>query len=606
MRLGWRLAAALLAVAGGLAAFGTGRAVARKAERAAAARAARTVAAYLAIVTPASADTSGAAGAGFDLVRLLVQSRGLNRLPGWAGRVEVYHGTAPLIRAADPPLSAEVLAELREREATRELDGVIAAPLKDRDDWDVVGAVTVRPAPSEPLLAGWNLVLLVLLGLAGALVYEGTRRTVLACGAIVVIAGLVAYLEAVQGKREATDRWLGQTGLLLEEAAARFPVRVWPPLDRLARLAPGSELAVADSGPTDVRRVIIAGVPHAEIRVQLGFDRWVVLRDFAGDANAGGWLVATLVLAALGSLGALLLGWIERARARPRALRETLAAWGFLAPATVHLVAFSFGPMLFALYLALHRWSPIEPARPYVGFANFVAVVRDPLVWISLRNTLLYTLHVPVAMAIALGMALLLRRRSRIVRLTRTAFFLPYVSSAVAIALVWQWMYHPDFGLLNYLIGLVGIPPVDWLGNPRTALLAVMLVSIWVQVGYQMVVFQAGLQGIPRDYLDAARVDGANAWRRFWRVTFPLLRPVTLFVLVTGIITSFQVFTLVYVLTDGGPLHATDVLVYRIYQLAWEFLQFGPASALSLLLFALLFAATWIQFRLLGRQVQYA
>lgn len=598
----WRLAAALIAVAGGLAALAVGHAAARKAEWEGAARAAQTAAAYLAIVTPG--DSTG--GAGYDLVRLLVQSRGLGRLPGWAGRIEVYHGTAPLVRATDLPLPATVFADLREREVTRRLDDVVVVPLKDRDDWDVVGAVTVRPAATEPLFAGWNLVLLVLLALTGALALEGTRRAVAACVIVVSLVGLAAYHDAAQGRSDATDRWLSQTGLLLEEAAARFPVRVWPPLDRLARLAPHSELTVADSGPTDVRRVTIAGVPRAEIRVRLGFDRWVVLRDFVEDTNAAGWLVITLVLAVLGPLGALVLGWIERSRARPRALRETLAAWGFLAPATLHLLAFSFGPMLFALYLALHRWSPIEPARPFVGLANFAAVVRDPLVWISLRNTLLYTLHVPVAMAIALGMALLLRRRSRATRMARTVFFLPYVSSAVAIALVWQWMYHPDFGLLNYLIGLVGIPAVDWLGNPRTALLAVMVVSIWVQVGYQMVVFQAGLQGIPRDYLDAARVDGADAWRRFWRVTFPLLRPVTLFVLVTGIITSFQVFTLVYVLTDGGPLHATDVLVYRIYQLAWEFLQFGPASALALLLFALLFVATWIQFRLLGRQVQYA
>jgi multiple sugar transport system permease protein len=133
-----------------------------------------------------------------------------------------------------------------------------------------------------------------------------------------------------------------------------------------------------------------------------------------------------------------------------------------------------------------------------------------------------------------------------------------------------------------------------------------MVVSIWVQVGYQMIVFLAGLQGIPQDYLDAARVDGASPWQRFWRVTFPLLRPVTLFVLVTGVITSFQVFTLIYVLTDGGPLHATDVLVYRIYQMAWEFLQFGNASALALMLFALLFGATWLQLRLLGKRVDYA
>jgi multiple sugar transport system permease protein len=597
----WRIGALAVAAAAGLGALVTGYAVARRAEHAAAARAARTAAAFLAIVTPSDPGLTS-----YDLVQLLAQSRGLGRLPGWAGRIEVYHGTAPLVEATGTPLPAAVFAELREREATLAVGGAMLAPLKDRDDWDVVGAVAVHPVATEPPLAGWNLVLLVALALSGALAVTGGRRAVIACWGAALVVGVAGYLQAVQGERDATDRWLNETSLVLERAAARVPQRGGSLVIRLAPIGREADLTASDSGSAAVQRVTEAGVHLAEVRVRLTRAQWVRLREQAGEAGAGIWLAVTFAVAALGPLGVGLLGWVERSRARPRALRETVAAWGFLAPATVHLAAFSFGPILFAVYLALHRWSPIEPNRPFVGLANFAAVVRDPLVWISLRNTLLYTFHVPVAMAIALGMALLLQRHSGASRAARTVFFLPYVSSAVAIALVWQWMYHRDFGLINYLGGLVGLAPVDWLGNPHTALVAVMLVSIWVQVGYQMVVFQAGLQGIPQDYLDAARVDGATAWRRFWRVTFPLLRPVTLFVLVTGIITSFQVFTLVYVLTDGGPLHATDVLVYRIYQMAWEFLQFGPASALSLLLFGLLFAATWVQFRLLGRRVQYA
>ncbi len=195
-------------------------------------------------------------------------------------------------------------------------------------------------------------------------------------------------------------------------------------------------------------------------------------------------------------------------------------------------------------------------------------------------------------MAIALGLAMLLRRHSTITRIARTAFLLPYVSSVVAIAIVWQ--------------RLLSLGPVDWLSNPGTALAAVMVVWMWTQVGFQMVVFLAGLQAIPDAYIEAARVDGANAWRRFWRVTFPLLKPVTLFVLVTGIIASFQVFTPVYVMTDGGPRHGTDVLAYRVYQSAWEFLQFGYGSAQALLLFAVLFGVTWVQFKLLGKRVAYA
>jgi len=325
-----------------------------------------------------------------------------------------------------------------------------------------------------------------------------------------------------------------------------------------------------------------------------------------GETNAGGWLVVTLALALLGPIGVWLIQWFARARTRPRSFHETLTAWGFLAPATLHLAAFSFAPMVFALYLSFHRWNPVEAAQPFVGWGNFAALARDPQVWVSLRNTLLYTLHVPVAMAIALTIALVLRHRTKGALLGRLVFILPYASSVVAVTLVWQWLYHPEFGLINWVAGVFGWEPVDWLGDPRTALVAVMIVSVWLQVGYQMVLFLAGLQAIPQDYTDAARVDGATPWQRFWRVTFPLLRPVTLFVLVTGIITSFQVFTLVFILTGGGPLHATDMIVLRIYRMAWELLQFGGASALSLVLFVVLFVATWIQFRLLGRRVEYA
>jgi ABC-type sugar transport system permease subunit len=600
-----RLAGALVAATAGLAALGAGHWAAQRAERDWATRAAQSAAAYLALVAPTAPGATS-----YDLARLLAQARGLASLPGWTGVVEVYHGTAPLVRATAAPLDAAAFATLRERELVQALGDAQLVPLKDRDDWDVVGAVAVRVSDvTLPLLNGWTLTLLVVLGVTGALAADRRRRRRVAVvlGLTAVLAGVTGYRVALTGARRATDGWLMQARVLLSEVGARVPTRsAATAAVRLAPLVRGAQLAVSDSGDTGVQRAVVAAGPRATTRVQLMSGRWLALTVLPGEATLGGWLPVTLGLVALGVLGVLFVAWIARARARPRMLRETLTAWGFLAPATLHLAVFSFGPMLFAAYLALHRWSPLEPVKPFVGLDNFVALARDPLVWISLRNTLLYTLHVPVAMAIALGVALVLQHRSGAARVARTIFFLPYVSSLVAVALVWQWMYHADFGLLNYLGALVGLPPVDWLGNPRTALVAVMVVSIWVQVGYQMIVFLAGLQGIPQDYLDAARVDGASPWQRFWRVTFPLLRPVTLFVLVTGVITSFQVFTLIYVLTDGGPLHATDVLVYRIYQMAWEFLQFGNASALALMLFALLFGATWLQLRLLGKRVDYA
>ena len=601
--LRWRLGAALLALLAGLAALGMGNAVARRAERQAATRAARTAAAYLAFVTPAIRGTTA-----YDLTRLLAMARGLGAQAGWAGQVEVFLGTAPLVRATVPPLPPALFATVRDREEATLHDGAMLVPLKDRDDWDVVGAVAVRSGGvAPPLLAGWDYVVLALLAVTGALAVRLPRGGMVACLLAAVLAGLGGYRQTVVASRKATDLWLDRARTLIEDAGARISPRAAAAmLPRLSALARGAELVPSDSGSSLIARGRAAGVPVAEVRVRVVQRRWLALRELPGEYTVSGWRILTIGVALLGPLGAALLGWLARSRARPRQRRETLTAWVFLAPASVHLGVFAFAPIGFAAYLALHQWSPIESVKPFVGLDNFVALARDPLVWTSLRNTLLYTLHVPVAMAIALGVALVLQHHSRAARVARAVFFLPYVSSVVAIALVWQWMYHADFGLLNYLGSLVGLAPVDWLGNPKTALVAVMLVSIWVQVGYQMVVFLAGLQGIPHVYLDAARVDGATTWQRFRYVIVPLLKPVTLFVLVTGVITSFQVFTLIYVLTDGGPLHATDVIVYRIYQMAWEFLQFGGASALSLVLFVLLLAATWLQFRMLGRRVEYA
>src|SRR5439155_549189 len=398
-------------------------------EAAFARRSAATTAAYLALVTPPAP-----LGADYSLQQLFIQTRSLDALPRWTPRVEVYHGTAPLLQPGAPPLSRLVLDRLRGQSGASWGRGVALAPLFDRDRWEVVGAVAIRPAGIAPgWLGGWTLPALALFAAAalGALravggEWERVRRALRAYGAAGVLFGAAAYANVQQAARAAV--------------------------------------------------------------------------------------------------------WVEREAARPQRLRETAAAWWFLAPATLHLAVFSFAPILLAVYASVHRWSLVEPERPFVGLANFAQLVRDPVVWISLRNTALYTLTVPVTMVVALGAALALGRRSWAARLVRTAVFLPFASSVVAVALVWQWMYHTDFGAINWMLSLAGVGPVDWLGNPNTALIALMIVSLWVQAGYQMTVFLAGLQAIPRDYLDAARVDGAGAWRRFRTITLPLLKPVTLFV----------------------------------------------------------------------------
>ena len=306
------------------------------------------------------------------------------------------------------------------------------------------------------------------------------------------------------------------------------------------------------------------------------------------------------------SFAILLLSAVFYARAAGRDRRSTGAALGFLAPSLLHLTVFVFTPIIFAGYLSFHRWDIVVPDKPFVGFDNFREMSTDANFWNALKNTFYYILNVPIGMIISLGVALVLNHRLKGVSFLRALYFLPSVTSFVAIALVWMWIYHPTFGAANALLALVGLGPLQWLNATETAMISVMIFSIWLGLGYQMVIFLAGLQGIPDHLLDAARIDGATAWQRFWRVTFPLLKPTTFFILVTSLISSFQVFTSIYVMTAGGPVRSTDVIVYHIYQAAWEELRMGYASAMSWVLFLIIVIITWIQFKLMGREVDYS
>ena len=574
-------------------------------ERTLAARNATTTAAYLTIVTPVARRV----GAGYDLPQLLIRARALDELPGFSGRFEIYYATAPLLRATAPPLGAATLQRVRREAAVRWTGEVALAPLLDRDGWDVMGGVAARPDAGTWPVSPWSLGALLLLLVAGMQSLgaigkprHAWRQSVGPYGVVAVLFGTAVFADVRGAAGDATDRWLYDTRLLMQEAAALIPeVRSAPA--GLTTLARGAEIVPGDSGPSAAWRSDAGGVPRAVVAVRLAPGRWVELRARPEEVGTAVWLPILLGLAALGPLGTLLAAWSTATAPRPR--REMVAAWGFLAPSALHLAAFWFVPLLLALYVSVHRWSPIEPTKAFVALGNYGHLIRDPLVWSALGRTLLYPLYVPASMALALGLAVMIGRRGSGAPALRAVFLLPYASSVVAVALVWQWMYHPDFGLFNQLLTRTGLRPVNWLGDPTTALPAVMVVSVWIHLGYQVTVFLAGLRAIPQTYLDAARVDGANAWQRFWRVTFPLLAPVTVFVLVTGIIGAFQVLTLVMVLTGGGPLGATDVIAYRIYRTAWERLEFGDASALALLLFAVLFAATWAQLRLLDRRVEH-
>jgi len=544
---------------------------------------------YFALVTPVDRSDSS----DFALPQLLAQGRALTTLPRWTWPVEVYHGTAPLVDAAAAPLPPGELERL-----PRWREGAALVPLRGPTaDEPIVGVVAVRPSRRTglaALLPGWALpaALLAVAAAAGVGSRSRPRRDYLVAA---LVLGLAAYADVRNAARRSTNDWLTATRLLMQEAATRLPgPRIRVTLANLAPIGLGADLVWADSTTQKPSRTQFRGTERAVVAARLGSGRWAAIRTIPAERFTSVWLAVLLGVALVGPAGATALQWAQRTPAR--SLREAWAAWGFLAPAGLQLAVFSFGPMLFAFYLTVHGSSVefLEPSRPYVGFANLQAVVRDPLVWASLGRTALYALHVPVSMVLALAAALVLSRPGRVAAVVRAAFFLPFMSSVVALGLAWQ--------------SLLGVGPRDWLGSERTALFALMVLSIWMQVGYQMMVFVGALRRIPPVYFDAARVDGANAWQRFWRVTFPLLRPVTLFVLVTGVIGAFQMFTLVYVLTGGGPLRATDVVMHRFYETGWNSLEFGRASALSVLVFLLLLGVTWGHFKLLAgrREVEHA
>jgi len=282
---------------------------------------------------------------------------------------------------------------------------------------------------------------------------------------------------------------------------------------------------------------------------------------------------------------------------------QGVTGWMLIAPALIHLAVFALWPIGYVVFMALHRWPLLGDVHHYVGLTNFHLLLADRAFWHAMLNSALFTLTVPVNLILALALASLLAQPLRMRGLLRTLYFLPVVTSTVAVAMVFSWVYHPEFGLLNYGLSLIGIDGPNWLGDPRTALPALMMMSVWKGLGYSMVIYLAGLSAIPPELYEVAALEGANAWHRFWQITVPLLKPTTVFLAVTGVIGSFQVFTAVYTMTEGGPLRSTDVVVYHVFRSAFERFHLGYASAQALALFFVILAVTLLQVRLLRKEV---
>ena len=266
-----------------------------------------------------------------------------------------------------------------------------------------------------------------------------------------------------------------------------------------------------------------------------------------------------------------------------------------LLPSLIGMGAFYILPVLSSLVLSFTQWDLLTPIK-WVGFGNYFAIFSDAVVLQALRNTLLFILgYLPSVVILGLGLALLLNRKLKGRTVFRAIYFVPVVTSWVAVSLIWKWLLNPQYGLINFGLSLIGIKGPGWLFDPHWAMAGVIMTTVWKDIGFVTVIYLAGLQEIPEQLFEAADMDGASPWQRFRTVTWPMLAPTTFFVTTISLISSFQVFDQVWIMTQGGPAGATSTMVELIYKNAFSYSKMGYASAISWVLFALIFAVTLAQ-----------
>jgi multiple sugar transport system permease protein len=297
-----------------------------------------------------------------------------------------------------------------------------------------------------------------------------------------------------------------------------------------------------------------------------------------------------------------------RRRVRKSALARHEERWAllFLLPSLLGLLLFTLGPIIASFVISFFHWDLLSPPR-WLGLRNYQWLfAQDQIFPSALVNTVYYTfVSTPVGIVIALLLALAMNQKIKGIVIFRSIYFIPVISSGVAVALIWSWIYNPNFGIANWFLGLVGLPQGTWLANTSTVMPSIIAMAVWQGLGYNMVIFLAGLQGIDQSYYEAATMDGANALARFWHITVPLLSPTTFFIAVIGLIGGFQVFVPMFVMTNGGPGTASTSVVEYIFDNAFRYLHMGLSSAAAWVLFAVVFVFTLLQLRMQQRWVHY-
>jgi multiple sugar transport system permease protein len=297
----------------------------------------------------------------------------------------------------------------------------------------------------------------------------------------------------------------------------------------------------------------------------------------------------------------------RRLRETVRQVRRNWSAYLFLTPGLIHFAVFTLFAVAFAFYISFHEWNIIQPDKPFVGLENYLRLLKDARFHRAVGNTLLFLFGVPLNLASGLAVALLLNTKVRGQGLYRTFFYIPVVTPLVVSSIIWKWVYQGDYGLLNYYLLKLGLiqEKIVWLADPDLALPALIIMGIWGGTGSTMVIYLAGLQSIPEEMYDASKVDGANAFQRLLYVTIPLLAPTTFFLMITSIIGTFQIFTQVYIMTNGGPLNRTTTIGYYLYEKAFRQLEMGYATAMAFALFAMIFGFTLLQMKFTRGDIQY-
>lgn len=286
---------------------------------------------------------------------------------------------------------------------------------------------------------------------------------------------------------------------------------------------------------------------------------------------------------------------------------DTLWGYFFIAPTLIGLLIFYIFPLFQTIYFSFTKWGAFGKYE-WSGIENYKKLLEDPNVWLAFKNTFVYTIcMVPISIALSIFVAVLLNQKIRGVSLYRTLYFLPVVTMPVAVAMVWKWLYNSDFGLINHLLSLLSIEGPRWLTDPKIALYSIILVGIWSSVGYNMVIFLSGLQGIPNSLYEAASIDGAGPFYKFFRITIPLLTPTIFFVTIITLIGAFQVFDLVFMMigTTNPAIEQTQTVVYLFYKYAFAMNDKGLAAAIAFVLFILILIITIIQVKWQKKWVHY-